>query len=195
MSRMVLTVGVAVLFLLGCSAALLAEDNRSHDNDTERHRIAIGFKVAPVLLHFKRKNWELVGLGSYIVNAQSGCNDCHTNPPYADGGDPHLGQPEQINVDHNLAGGLVFGPFVSRNITPDPDTGLPAELSLEQFKNLMHTGVDPDQEHPQISPWLQVMPWPIYGKMSAHDLHAVHEYLKAMPHAEPATPAASVRQP
>ena len=58
----------------------------------------------------------------------------------------------------------------------------------------MHTGVDPDQEHPEISPLLQVMPWPIYGKMSDHDLRAVYEYLKAIPHAEPAAPAASARQ-
>jgi hypothetical protein len=48
----------------------------------------------------------------------------------------------------------------------------------------MHTGIDPDQEHLAISPFLQVMPWPIYGKMSDHDLRAVYEYLKALPHAD-----------
>ena len=67
----------------------------------------------------KGKNHALVGLGSYIVNAQGGCNDCHTAPPYADGGDPFLGQEEQINVEGFLAGGTPFGPFLSRNLTPN----------------------------------------------------------------------------
>ena len=68
------------MFLLVYGNTLLAEDHRSHNNDTERHRIEVGFKIAPVPLHFNHKNWELVGLGSYILNAQGGCNDCHTNP-------------------------------------------------------------------------------------------------------------------
>lgn len=195
MSRVVFPVGMAAMFLLVYGNTLLAEDHRSHNNDTERHRIEVGFKIAPVPLHFNHKNWELVGLGSYIVNAQGGCNDCHTNPPYADGGDPHLGQPEKINAANYLAGGMIFGPFVSRNITPDPDTGLPAELTFKGFRKVMRTGIDPDQEHLAISPLLQVMPWPIYGKMSDHDLRAVYEYLKAIPHADPAAPAPSVRQP
>jgi hypothetical protein len=31
----------------------------------------------------RRKDFVFVGLGSYLVNAAGGCNDCHTNPPYA----------------------------------------------------------------------------------------------------------------
>jgi hypothetical protein len=67
MSRIVLPVGAALLLLFSCSV-LLAEDHPSHDNDTERHRINTGFKITPVRLHFNRKNRDLVGLGSYIVN-------------------------------------------------------------------------------------------------------------------------------
>lgn len=193
MNRIVLPVGAALLLLFSCRV-LFAEDHPSHNNETEHHRINTGFRISPVPLHFNRKNRDLVGLGSYIVNAQGGCNDCHTNPPYADGGDPHLGQPEKINAEHYLAGGMMFGPFVSRNITPDLDHGLPAELTFKQFKTVMHTGIDLDKEHLEISPLLQVMPWPVYGKMSDHDLRAVYEYLKAIPHAEPAAPAASARQ-
>src|SRR4051794_4815650 len=37
----------------------------------------IGLSIAPVSLDLRGKNHELVGLGSYIVNAQGGCNDCH----------------------------------------------------------------------------------------------------------------------
>ena len=46
----------------------------------------------------KGKNPSLVGLGSYIVNAQADCNGCHGNPTFAPGGDPHLGQPEVIDL-------------------------------------------------------------------------------------------------
>src|SRR5437773_758736 len=57
-----------------------------------------GFAISPAPLNVTGKNRVLVGLGSYIVNAQGGCNDCHTWPNYAPGGDPFLGQPEQINT-------------------------------------------------------------------------------------------------
>ena len=49
----------------------------------------------------------LVGLGSYIVNT-TGCNDCHTHPNWANGGNPYLGQPEQINTAEYLSGGRQF---------------------------------------------------------------------------------------
>jgi hypothetical protein len=130
------------------------------------------------------KNPFLVGLGSYLVNAVGGCNDCHTNPPYAPGGNPFRGEPEKINAEHYLAGGQQFGPFTSRNLTPDSE-GLPAGLTFEQFLRVMRTGVDLKQQHPQISPLLQVMPWPVYGKMTDLDLRAIYEFLSAIPHAEP----------
>jgi hypothetical protein len=89
----------------------------------------------------KGKNRALVSLGSYIVNT-GGCNDCHTNPPCAEGGDPFQGQKEQ-NTAGYLAGGQHFGPFISANITPDA-TGRPAGLTLDEFMTLMRTGHDPD---------------------------------------------------
>ena len=61
-------------------------DNRSFSFFAELTRIRIGFEIAPVPLNLRGKDRALVGLGSYIVNAQSGCNDCHTNPPFAPGG-------------------------------------------------------------------------------------------------------------
>jgi hypothetical protein len=72
------------------------------------------------------------GLGSYIVNAQGDCNGCHTNPEFADGGNPYFkGQMKNIDPKTYLGGGVDFGPFgptspdiVSRNLTPDK-TGRP----------------------------------------------------------------------
>jgi mono/diheme cytochrome c family protein len=151
----------------------------------ETRRVMQGYAIAPVPLNVAGKDQVLVGLGSYIVNAQGGCNDCHTNPPYAPGGDPFAGEPEQINAEHYLAGGVEFGPFRSRNLTPNLQTGRPANLTLEQFIETMRTGKDLKNRHPQISPLLQVMPWPVYGKMSDRDLRAVYEYLRAIPHADP----------
>src|SRR5438552_7592360 len=76
------------------------KDRDDDENGRDEARIRQGFEIAPVPLHFKKKDHDLVGLGSYIVNAQGGCNDCHTNPPYATGGDPHLGQPKVVNSTH-----------------------------------------------------------------------------------------------
>ena len=144
-------------------------------------RIQRGADLAPVPLNMEGLNPALVREGSYIVNAQGGCNDCHTVPSYAPGGDPFMGQPEVVNAACYLAGGAVFGPFVSRNLTPR-DNGLPAGRTLAEFKELMRTGKDFRND---MTPILQVMPWPVYGKMSDHELEAIYEYLRAIPTINP----------
>ena len=143
-------------------------------------RVQRGLEVAPVHLDMRGKNREMVAIGSYIVNAQGGCNDCHTCPSYAEGQDPFEGGSGEINTVNYLAGGAPFGPFVSRNIPPD-ESGRPAGLDLDEFIELMHTGHDPDNP----GELLQVMPWPVYGKMVDRDLEAVYTYLSSIPHAEP----------
>ncbi len=161
---------VFTLFTLLPTAMVRADD---------KSRVQRGLEIAPVPLNLKGKNRALVGLGSYIVNAQGGCNDCHTNPPYAAGGNPFEGQPKQINAAHYLAGGTAFGPVISRNITPD-ERGLPAGLTFKQFERLIRTGIDEDENR-----LLQIMPWPVYQDMTTRDLKAVYEYLRSIPHAEP----------
>jgi hypothetical protein len=151
----------------------------------ELQRIIRGFQISPVDLDLQGKNPALVGLGSYIVNGQGGCNDCHTNPPFAEGGNPHQGEPKQINVDGYLAGGMTFGPvIVSRNITPD-ENGKPAGLTFSQFRLVMRTGKDLKNLPPHVpseeNDLLQVMPWPVYGEMLDHDLRAIYEFLRAIP--------------
>jgi hypothetical protein len=177
--------GMAVCFGLTVGLTLFNIPASAQGGDS---RIQRGFELAPVELNLQGKNPALVGLGSYIVNAQGGCNDCHTNPPYADGGDPFLGQPEQINAEGYLAGGTPFGPpppappfVVSRNLTPRASDGRPAGLTLAEFLEVMHKGTDFKDRHPEISPLLQVMPWPVYGKMSDRELQAIYEFLKAIP--------------
>lgn len=146
--------------------------------DSEASRVQRGYQIAPVPLHLRGRDRTLVGLGSYIVNAQAGCNDCHTNPPYSVEADPHGGFPEHVNEAGYLAGGQHFGPFVSPNITPDAN-GLPAGLTWPQFRHVLRTGHDPDPA--QGGRLLQVMPWPIYQKMTDRDLRAIYEYLRSIP--------------
>ena len=146
--------------------------------EVEGSRIRIGYQRAPVPLRLEELNPAQVGLGAYYLNAQIGCTDCHTWPNYAPGGNPFLGQPEQINTARYLAGGRSFpGGIVSRNITPDPVTGLPAGLTLEEFMTVIRTGRDP--ENP--GQLLQVMPWPEFRYMRDDDLIAIYEYLSAIP--------------
>jgi hypothetical protein len=126
-----------------------------------------------------------VGLGSYIVNAQADCSGCHSTPQFAEGGDPHLGEPEQINIPTYLSGGGdLFGPFVPRNLTPNSD-GKPAGLTLAQFLQVLNTGADLKHRPPFVpseqNDLLQVMRWPILSKMTDHEKEAIYEYLSAIP--------------
>lgn len=172
---------VITAFYTGNAFADYRREKFSHCSDGQVKKIKQGFDIAPVPLNLKRKNVKLVGLGSYIVNAQSACNDCHTNPPYSEGGNPFKGEEEAVNADGYLAGGTAFGPFISRNLTPCND-GKP-EYSFDEFLEIMRTGVDfgDDSHPPGNTPLLQVMPWPVYNKMSTCELRAVYEYLKAIP--------------
>lgn len=50
-------------------------------DDQETSKVEIGLQIAPVPLNMTGKNRALVGLGSYLVNAQADCNGCHTRSP------------------------------------------------------------------------------------------------------------------
>jgi len=140
-----------------------------------------GFAIAPVALNLDGKDSQLVGLGSYLVNA-GGCIDCHSNPAYAADGNPFMGLPKKVNTAGYLAGGNVFGPFTSRNLTPEPENGNnPAGMTLDEFIHVMHTGEDLDKKHPQMGPLLQVMPWPSFQNLTDLELRAIYEYLRAIP--------------
>jgi hypothetical protein len=179
--RAVIPLSVLSAVAIGGAAIALANGNDDRDGrgdglEAKGQEIRIGYRIAPVTLDTRGKNPKLVGLGSYIVNAQGGCNDCHTHPNFAAGGDPYQNQPEVINAAEYLAGGRVFGPFTSPNLTPDKD-GRPAGLTFDEFRMALRTGRDPDGS----GRILQVMPWPVYGKMTDLDLRAVYEYLRAIP--------------
>jgi len=119
--------------------------------------IQIGFAISPVPLDLRGKNVALVGLGSYIVNAQAGCNECHVGSTLK-------------NLGLYLAGGSD-GP----NLTPDAN-GLPGGLTLQQFFNVMRNGVDPEG-----NPVVEPMPVRVYKNMTDRDLAAIYEFLRSIP--------------
>jgi hypothetical protein len=135
---------------------------------------------------------EMVGNGSYIVNAVADCTICHAP---------------------NLAGGLTFGgpaaPFTvrARNLTPDPTTGL--KLTVDQFISVLRTGADyltvPGADAgagaadagPALT--LITMPWPTFRYMSTYDIRSIWWYLRSIPPVtnkiDPDTKTAAVAPP
>jgi hypothetical protein len=152
----------------------------------EDSKIQQGYAIiatSGITLNLQGKNRALVGLGSYIVNAQGDCNGCHGNSTWAPGGDPFTGQPAMINASGYLVGGNpLFGPiFVPRNLTPN-SAGRPAGMTLEQFIHTIRTGQDRRATGPlPDSSLLQIMPWPIFRNMTDRDLQAVYEFLSSIP--------------
>lgn len=175
---------LAAVPALGLVALVMGAGNfpSSRSEPGNQSLVVRGLHIAPVPLDLRHKNRELVGLGSYLVNAVGGCNDCHTCPSYAPGVEhnPYAGGDGQINADNYLAGGLDFqlGPGVvvtSANLTPD-DHGRPEGHTFDEFKAILRTGHDPDENRT-----LQVMPWPVYRNMTEGDMRAIYEYLRALP--------------
>jgi hypothetical protein len=207
--------GTSLVFLAAAIASVLLSSPRGRADDRDDHRdrddarIEQGFDIAPVPLHFDRKDRDLVGLGSYIVNTE-GCDDCHSaGPPteYAPGHNPFFGQTKMVNPKTYLGGGRDFGELVpppgigsahiiSRNLTPTPKTGLPeGDHTFVEFLEIFRTGKDFDLLHPTCTgapnpgcipkPFdgnlLQIMPWPNFKDLTDHDIRAIYEYLKAVP--------------
>ena len=187
-------------------SSTLAHGEDSSIDETDIRR---GFEIAPVPLNLSGKDRDLVGLGSYLVNAVASCNDCHSAGPaveFASGGNPYFkgNPPTVMNPSVYLGGGRNFGALVpgtpeivSRNLTPDK-TGRPAGgLTLAEFEHILRTGEDLDHLHPNCSatvttdcfpvalPFngdlLQIMPWPILQNLTQRDVHAIYEYLSAVP--------------
>jgi len=175
-------VGVSVAMIALATGGFFATSTRSNaaQPPDDESKIQIGFAIAPVPLNLKGKNRAKVGLGSYLVNAVGVCNECHTwnaatQSAYEAGGNPFQGQPVQIFTAGYLGGGRPFGPFKSRNITPDASGQVSDGYAT--FQKIMRHGFDTEG----ITPVLQVMPWPVYRNMSENDLQAIYEYLTSIP--------------
>jgi mono/diheme cytochrome c family protein len=104
--------------------------------------------------------------GREIV-VRTGCIGCHaTNGP------------QGPDYSKYLAGGGIKivtdrGPFISRNLTPDPDTGL-ARRTDDEVKRVLRSGVFPDGH---VVPYT-AMPWGNFSNWTEEDRHAVVVYLR-----------------
>jgi hypothetical protein len=113
---------------------------------------------------------ERIGIGSYYLNGLVLCQDCHQTPKPS--GPPGY-----------MSGGLSFaiGPsgevVYSRNLTPDPDTGL--KLTEAEFIEAMRTGKDYKSDN--ATEQLIVMPWQTFRWMTEEDLKSIYAYLKKIP--------------
>ena len=171
-------------------------------------KISTGFQIAPVPLNLAGRDSNLVGYGSYLVNAVGDCNGCHSSGPqtqFVNGGNPYFGQFTRVNAATYLGGGYDFGAFpdpagpfphiVSRNLTPDKSGKPVGGMTLQDFMQLIRTGRDMDKTHltcqgkpdgkclpaPFNGALLQIMPWHAYANMTDRDLQSIYAYISAIP--------------
>ena len=109
--------------------------------------------------------------GSYLVNGVgSGCG-CHTTEAgYLAGGEPFLLPFSDLNGRDT-----VF----SRNLTPDPETGL--DLTEDEFIEALQTGKDFDNSDGGRNQRFIIMPWQVFRFMSREDLRSIYAYLQRIP--------------
>ncbi|MFQ5666929.1 MAG: c-type cytochrome [Candidatus Binatia bacterium] len=108
--------------------------------------------------------------GAYLVRTGM-CGLCHT-PVDPDG--------IYLADTHYLAGGMkveagAHGIFFSRNLTPDPDTGL-GRWTPEQIATAIRTGHTPSR---RLNFW--GMPWMVLGALTPQDALAIARYLRTVP--------------
>jgi len=134
------------------------------------------------------------------------------NGPYAFAGElrPDGGAVFQIDPTTFVAGGQQFGPFASKNLTPDvngsPSSFAPYSVNYAEggldwitYWAVLHNGVDIDHlfdqcgsstnatapngclPAPSNAVVLQVMPWPTVRQLTDSDLNAVWQYLSSIP--------------
>jgi mono/diheme cytochrome c family protein len=120
-----------------------------------------GLAISPVAVNLASGSPELIGEGSYLVNAVGSCNDCHASA-----------------TGQFMAGGVQFGPVAARNLTPDPTTGL--RETEPQFVTQMRTGQDFKVPDAGVGS-LIVMPWQHMRWLTLQDLDAIYAYLSAIP--------------
>jgi hypothetical protein len=97
--------GAVVTLVAIVLAGMSIKAPRAHaDEDDTDARVRIGFQIAPVPLNLDGKDRDMVGLGSYLVNAVGDCNGCHSSgaPPlgiynFVTGNNPYFHQPAKVD--------------------------------------------------------------------------------------------------
>jgi len=164
---------LGAIFRLGVFSSSPRVRAQNVSDEYEASLIQEGFEIAPVHLNLAGRDRNLVGLGSYLVNAVGDCNGCHSSGvaplfvyPYKDGKNPYFHQPAKIDPAAYLAGGTSFGlvgtptgpngysgpAIISRNLTPDKNGRPEGGRTLSEFKQILRSGMDFDHIHPTCTP-------------------------------------------
>jgi hypothetical protein len=114
--------------------------------------------------------------GRYIVMT-AGCNACHA-----------IVGPQGPDLTKYLGGGglkiqTAQATYVSRNLTPDKETGL-ARRTDDEVKRVLRSGTFADGHVVAGT----AMPWPVYSNWTEEDRHAVVVYLRHLKPIRHATP-------
>jgi len=166
--------GWSLLCLVGCSDSSTGGNAAVVPTGTEPTITELGARLAPAGLNLSglsAADKAQVLLGSYLANGPGGGCGCHTT------------------AAGYLAGGLEFPllfadtqgrtSIVSRNLTPDPETGL--HLTEAEFIESLRTGKDFHNSTPGNPRQLLIMPWPAYRFMADADLQAIYAFLRRIP--------------
>jgi len=127
-------------------------------------------KAAPQVDHIADPATRALAARGRTLVMHIGCIGCHatngdTGPDYS----------------KYLAGGGIkivshAGQFVSRNLTPDAETGL-ARRTDDEVKRVLRSGVFPDGH---MVPYTS-MPWGSFSQLTEDDRHAIVVYLRNIP--------------
>jgi mono/diheme cytochrome c family protein len=114
---------------------------------------------------------EPLARGRYLVNGML-CALCHTPARAEDG---------EYDTRFFLAGGMrvsayPWGVWYSRNLTPDPETGL-GQWSEAEIVAALTRGIARDGR--RLDPL--AMPWPWFSRLTPEDARAIATYLKSLP--------------
>jgi hypothetical protein len=114
--------------------------------------------------------------GRYIVMT-TGCNGCHA-----------IVGPQGPDLTKYLGGGglkiqTAHATYVSRNLTPDKDTGL-ARRTDDEVKRVLRSGTFSDGHVVAGT----AMPWPVFSNWTEEDRHAVVVYMRHLKPIRHATP-------
>ncbi len=167
--------GCCCLLLAGCSGGGSSADDQVVQSGAEPTVEELGLRLVPVeldLAGLSPAEIDQVARGSYLVNGAGGCGGCHTTEAgYMAGG-------REFPVFFLPPDG-AFTSVITRNLTPDPETGL--LLTEDEFIESVRTGKDfhdSTDENPQR---LIFFSWHIFRFLSLDDLKAMFAFFQRIP--------------
>ena len=115
---------------------------------------------------------DKIAYGGYLAGPVGHCMECHT--PFAKPGAIDMSRLGAGGQELPAIGGQPGALVVSRNITPDPDSGI-GKWSDADIKHTITTGIRPDG-----TKLVRTMAFDWYAKIAPADLDAIIVYLRSL---------------